>query len=51
MTDEPEAQQPDHQPFPEPYPEDTGFSPLDSDNRKEWRNAKAKWEAIHGQPE
>ena len=47
MSDTPEQ---DHAPFPEPYPEDTGFSPQDSDNRKEWRKAKAAWERIHGEP-
>lgn len=41
----------DYAPFPEPFPTDTGFSPLDSDNRKEWRTDKARWEAIHGHPD
>ena len=51
MSDEAEVQQPDHKPFPTPYPEDTGFGPLDYDNAKEWRKDKAKWEAIHGAPQ
>ena len=31
--------------YPEPAPAATGFGPMDSDNRKEWRKDKAKWEA------
>ena len=35
--------------YPEPVPEETGFGPMDSDNRKEWRKDKAKWEANRPQ--
>ena len=31
-------------------PEKVGFRPIDSDNHKEWRKAKAPWEAEHGPP-
>jgi hypothetical protein len=41
----------DFAPFPDPFPEDSIFSPITSDDRKEWRKAKAKWEAEHGRPE
>ena len=41
----------DYAPFPIPFPESTGFSPLDNDNRKEWRKDKPKWEEVHGKPE
>lgn len=36
--------------YPVPPPEDSGFSPLDSDNWKEWRRDKRRWEAAqqHG---
>lgn len=37
-------------PFPEPFPEKTGFGPIDADNAKEWRKDKAKWEREHGTP-
>ncbi|SOC53577.1 hypothetical protein SAMN05660748_4502 [Blastococcus aggregatus] len=40
----------DGEPFPEPYPQSTGFGPMDSDDAKEWRKAKAKWEKEHGPP-
>lgn len=33
--------------YPEPFPEKTGFPPLDSDNQKEWRKDKAKWEKAN----
>lgn len=31
--------------YPEPKPEPTGFSALDSDNMKEWHKDRRKWEA------
>jgi hypothetical protein len=31
--------------YPVPPPKDTGFSPLDSDNWKEWHKDRRKWEA------
>ncbi|TLM83647.1 hypothetical protein FDW83_09310 [Pseudarthrobacter sp. NamE2] len=30
--------------YPEPFPEKTGFGPLDADNQREWRKDKARWE-------
>ncbi|WP_156149265.1 hypothetical protein [Microbacterium foliorum] len=41
----------DYAPFPDPFPEDSGFGPLTSDNRKEWWKDKRKWEAVHGSPD
>jgi hypothetical protein len=40
----------DGEPFPDPYPTSTAFGPLDSDNAKEWRKDKRKWEEEHGPP-
>lgn len=34
--------------FPEPFPEKSGFGPLDAENQKEWRKDKARWEKERG---
>lgn len=33
--------------YPEPKPQRTGFGPMDSDDEKEWRKDKAKWERMN----
>lgn len=35
--------------YPEPFPEKTGFGPLDADNQREWRKDKARWEKKNKQ--
>lgn len=50
MIENDDAQK-DYAPYPHPFPVSSGFSPLDSDDRKEWRKDKAKWEAEHGHPD
>lgn len=35
--------------YPEPFPEKTGFGPLDADNQREWRKDKARWEKENRQ--